>query len=52
MKPDCLSILYCDFSLIPRSRTSHVTFSLIVRAPYTYIKSPGNEAENYWHLNT
>ena len=48
--PDYLWILFCDFPLIARSGTSHVTISLIGCAR---VKVPGNEeAENYWHLNT
>jgi len=51
---DYLSILFCDFPLIARSGTRHVTTSLTGRAPCTNprVKDPGNEeAENYWHLN-
>jgi len=33
--PDYLSILFCDFPLIPRSGTSHVTISLIGCALHT-----------------
>jgi len=35
LNPDYLSILFCDFSLIERSGASHVTISLIGRAPHT-----------------
>jgi len=35
LNPDYLSILFCDFPLIARSGTSHVTISLIGCAPHT-----------------
>jgi len=35
LHPDYLSILVCDFSLIARSATSHVTISLNGCAPHT-----------------
>jgi len=35
LNPDYLSILFCDFPLIARSGTSHVTISLIGCAPYS-----------------
>ena len=34
LNADELSIHFCDFPLIPRSETSHVTISVIGRAPY------------------
>jgi len=33
--PDYLSIIFCDFPLIARSRTSLVTINLIGCAPHT-----------------
>jgi len=35
LKPDYLSILFCNFRLIARSGTNHVTISLIRCAPHT-----------------
>jgi len=35
LNPDYLSILFCDFPLIARSGTSHVTINSIGRSPYT-----------------
>jgi len=51
LNPDYLSILFCNFPLIARSGTSHVTIRLIVCAPHTWTKCPcGNEeAEIHWH---
>jgi len=40
LNPDYLSILFCDFPLIARSGTSHVTISLIGCAPHHWTKSP------------
>jgi len=40
LNPDNLSIFFCYFPLIARSRASHATIGLIGRAPHTQSKSP------------